>query len=182
MKHSPACSKFNFVQSDTLFYVSWSNNCDVYCVASHKGATSASPEEIAPGQTGPMGVIDIGNSRDLTNMSMWIISRIFGLRTSRNPQNRQFRHYRWVWVRPLSVTSDDLRKVKTQCHGSDVVIFWPKSRIMPPFQSRATSYVPENAISVKNRWDVVPFMKSLLHALTDQAIFFFYKICTRHAP
>ena len=47
------------------------------------------------------------------------------------------------------MTSNDLGKVKMQCHKPDMIMFWPKSRIMFPFQSVAASYVAENAISVK---------------------------------
>ena len=74
---------------------------------------------------------------------MWKISHVFSLRTSRNPQNRQIRNYRYAWGRPRSVTSDDLWKSKLKCQRSDVVMCWPKSCIISQFLLIAESYVAE---------------------------------------
>ena len=67
-------------------------------------------------------------------MSMRKISHVFGLRTSRNPQNRQISHYRYVWGQSRSMTLDDLRKVQMQSQRSDVVMCWSKQtciRLIP---------------------------------------------------
>ena len=76
-------------------------------------------------------------------------SHVFGLRTSRNPQNRQIGHYRYVWGQSRSMTSDDLWKVKMQCQRSYVVLCLPKSCIISSFLLMAASYVAENTISLK---------------------------------
>ena len=94
------------------------------------------------------------------NMSMWKISHIFSLRTSRKPQNRHSSHYWYVWGHPRSMTSDDLRMVYMQCQRSHVVMFWPKSCIISPFLLMAADYVSETTISWKNRSEAVPLMTS----------------------
>ena len=60
-------------------------------------------------------------------------------------------------------------------HMSDVVMFWPKSRIMSPFLSRARSYMAENAISAQKG-------QSLLHLWRDSSVtwhgrLFCYQLC-----
>ena len=70
-------------------------------------------------------------------MSMWKVSNVFGLRTSRNPQNHKSCQYRQTWGQPRSVTLDDLWMVMMQCEMSDVVMCWPKSCKLSPFQSMA---------------------------------------------
>ena len=82
-------------------------------------------------------------------MSMQEISHVFSIKTSRNPQNRQISHYRYVWGQPRPVTSDDFWKFKMQCQRPDVVMCWPKSCIISPFLLLAASYVAENTISLK---------------------------------
>ena len=86
---------------------------------------------------------------------------IFGLRLSRNPRNHQFSQHMHVRGRSRSLTLDDLRKVSIQYHRFNVIVmFCPKSLIMSPSQSMATSYVAENAISVKNQSAVAQRMTS----------------------
>ena len=68
---------------------------------------------------------------------MWKVSNVFGLRTSRNPQNHKSCQYRQTWGQPRSVTLDDLWMVMMQCQMSDVVMCWPKSCKLSPFQSMA---------------------------------------------
>ena len=68
---------------------------------------------------------------------------------SQETQKRQISHYCYAWGQPKSVTSDDLWKVNIQCQRSYVVMRWPKSCIMSPFQPMAASPVAENTVSWK---------------------------------
>ena len=70
------------------------------------------------------------------------LCHVFGLRTSRNPKNRQTSHCRYAWGQSRSMTSDDLRKVKMECQRSSMVC-WPKSCMIYPFLLMAASYVAE---------------------------------------
>ena len=110
-------------------------------------------------------------------MSMWKISPVLRLRTSRNPENHQISHWRYVWGQPRSVTSDDLWKVKMQCQRSDVVICWPKICIISPFQSMAVSSVTENTITVGRRLFLLWHHSSV--AWPDPVTFFSPKVAQR---
>ena len=105
-------------------------------------------------------------------MSMRKISHIFDLRSSRNPQNRQVGHHRYVWDQPRSVTSDGLWKVKIQWQRSDVVMFWPKSCIISPFPLIAASCVAENTIFMKKSvggcttYDVIALWPDLTRSIS----------------
>ena len=51
-------------------------------------------KKISRRQSETMAVIDIGNGKQALETALLKMSRICGLRTSRNPLNRQFSHYR----------------------------------------------------------------------------------------
>ena len=76
-------------------------------------------------------------------MSMWKNSHVFGVRTSRNPQNCQISHYWYAWGQPGPVTSDDLWKVNIQLKFQRLHVdkCWPKSCIISPFLLMAASYM-----------------------------------------
>ena len=89
---------------------------------------------------------------------MWKICHVYGLRSSRNPPNRQNSHYKYVWGQPRSLTSDALWNVKMQRQRLDVVISCPKPCVIFPFMSMTALYMVENMISLKNRPEAVHLM------------------------
>ena len=105
------------------------------------------------------------------NESVQKLNHMFSLMYSRNPSNvswihrpimwfifLQFSHYKQVWHCPWSVTSNGQDVVIQKGQDamskprSDVVIFWPKSFIMLPFQSTAGSYMVETRFWWKIGW------------------------------
>ena len=83
-------------------------------------------------------------------MSMWKMSHVFGLRSSRNPRKRQIGTIGvyCVWGHPRSLISDDLQ-VNMQCQRSYVFMCWPKSCIISPFLLMLAGHVVENTIFLK---------------------------------
>ena len=79
------------------------------------------------------------------------ISQVFGLRTSRNPQNRQISHYRYAWGQSRLVILDDLWKVKGQMWSCADL-----NHVNISITVNGSKLVAENTTSLKNRSEAVP--------------------------
>ena len=129
---SPTCSPLNSEQNDVLF-----RRLDrIFVMYNIPGGNNATlTGEIVQGQTEWKALIDIWNDKETFNRSAGKINHTLGLRTSRNPLKPPIYPLQVIRGQPRSVASDDLQKVKIKCQRSDMVMFWPKTRIMSQFQS-----------------------------------------------